>query len=125
MLTNLFRTTAVASIVLGVFIAPVRAGETNTLLGLKEKCISATALNQARCGSYIEGVIGGYFAAVSTLEKHDIRLAFFCAPKPEARDMKSSEAYVRKYMNSHPGDDQRDPKAVIFEALREAYGCKD
>ena len=122
---HLFRTTAIASaVVLCASAAAVQAAETNTLLGLKDKCISATAINQASCGSFIEGVIRGYFATVSTLEQHKIHLAFFCGPSLKAPDMQGSEAYVRKYINSHPGDDQRDAELVIFEALREAYGCK-
>ena len=28
-------------------------------------------------------------------------------------------------LSRHPDDDRRDAESVIFEALREAYGCKD
>jgi hypothetical protein len=124
--TKLFRTTVIASVVaLLASAAMVQAADTNTLLELKGRCISATATNQATCSSYIEGVVRGYLATVATLEKHNMHLAFFCGPTSEAPDIQGSGAYVRKYINSHPDDDQRDAESVIFEALREAYGCKD
>jgi hypothetical protein len=124
--TNLFRITVIAFVVgLYVSAAIVHAAETKTLLVLKDKCISATAINQATCDSYIQGVIGAYFATVTTLKKNEINLAFFCGPSSEASDLQGSEAYVRKYIMSYPCDDQRDAESVIFEALRELYGCKD
>jgi len=124
--TKLFRTTVIASVViLYMSAAMVQAAVTNTLLELKGKCISATATNQATCGSYLEGVIRGYFATVTTLKNHKTHLTFFCDPTSEVPDIQSSEVYVRKYINSHSNDDQRDAELVIFEALREAYGCKD
>ena len=124
--TKLFRTTVIASVVaLLASAAMVQAADTNTLLELKGRCISATATNQATCSSYIEGVVRGYLATVATLEKHNMHLAFFCGPtSEEVPDIQSSEAYVRKYINSHSNDDQREAELVIFEALREMYGCK-
>ena len=124
--TKLFRTTVIVSVVVLYMSAAVgQAADIKTLLELKDKCISATATNQATCGSYLEGVIRGYLATVTILKEHKTDLAFFCGPtSEEVPDIQSSEAYVRKYINSHSNDDQREAELVIFEALREAYGCK-
>ena len=124
MLVKLSRNIAIASAVLCLCAMPVQAVGINTVLELKDRCISATALNGTSCSSYIQGVIRGYWATVATLKKRKIRLEFFCAPNLEIPDMQGSEAYVRKYINSHREDDQRDAGLVIFEALSEAYGCK-
>ena len=127
MTANLCRITVIATVVLCLSAIQAQAAAAYTLSELKDKCMSATATNQARCASYIDGVIRGYLATVAILEKHNIRLAFFCGPSLETHDMPASRAYARKYImsNSHPGDDLRDAELVIFEALREAYGCKD
>ncbi|MDO8369883.1 MAG: Rap1a/Tai family immunity protein [Candidatus Nitrotoga sp.] len=124
MIASLFRTAVITSGILYLCATPAQAVEINTLLDLKSACISATMVNQTSCSSYIDGVIGAYWASVALLKEHNLHMEFFCTTKSEEHDMKSDRVYVRKYIMSRPDEDTRHAGRVIFEALHEAYGCK-
>jgi hypothetical protein len=124
--TRLFRSAVITSVIfLCVSSAVVQASAINTVWDLKGKCLSATALNGETCNGYIEGIVRGYFATIATLKNHNIQLPFFCGPSSEPPDILNNEAYIRSYILNHPSDNQREAEIVIFEALREKYGCKD